>query len=123
VKLSALIGKERLRHAWRGIGIMLRDEPNAPVHAVFTALVIAAGLVLGIGKPEWIAVIVAIMAVWVAEGFNTSIERIGDAVSPEHDPLIGKAKDVAAGAVLLAAIGAAMIGLLVFGPYLVQLFS
>jgi len=102
---------------------MLRDEPNAPVHAVVTALVIAAGLVLGIGKLEWIAVIVAIMAVWVAEGFNTSIERIGDAVSPGHDPLIGKAKDVAAGAVLLSAMGAAMIGLLVFGPYLVQLLS
>jgi len=120
--LKAVVGKKRLRDAWRGIAIILRDEPNAPVHGVVTALVIAAGLVLGIGKLEWIALIVASMAVWVAEGFNTSIERIGDAVSPEHDPLIGKAKDVAAGAVLLSAIGAAMIGLLVFGPYLVQLY-
>ncbi len=58
------------------------------------------------------------MAVWSAEGANTALELLADHVSPEHQPLIGKSKDAAAGAVLLAAMGAVLIGALVFIPYL-----
>ncbi len=61
----------------------------------------------------------AIALVWVSEAFNTALERLGDAVSLEDNPRIGHAKDVAAMAVMLAAVAAALIGLSVFGPYLV----
>ena len=70
---------------------------------------------------EWLAVIAAIGLVWTAEGLNTAIEALVDLVSPEQHPLAGRAKDVAAGAVLLAALAATAIGLLVFGPRLLAL--
>jgi diacylglycerol kinase (ATP) len=61
--------------------------------------------------------------VWTAEALNTAIELLTDLASPEYHPLAGKAKDVAAGAVLIAAIGAIAIGFLVFGPHLYDWFS
>ena len=61
--------------------------------------------------------------VWAAEAANTALEFLADAVSPERHPLVGKAKDVAAGAVLIAAIGAAAIGILVIGPHVLRLFT
>lgn len=66
----------------------------------------------------WTALVLAISIVWLAEGMNTAIEVLADAVSQEQNALIAKAKDVAAGAVLLTAIGAATVGALVFYPYL-----
>jgi diacylglycerol kinase (ATP) len=79
--------------------------------------VIMAGLVWRLSTLEWCAVVVASVTVWVAEGLNTALELLADAVSPAFHPLIGQAKDVAAGAVLLAATGALVIGVLVFGPH------
>ena len=63
------------------------------------------------------------MAVWTAETLNTAIEFLADAVSSEHHPLIEKAKDVAAGAVLISAIGSAVIGTLIFFPYILKLLK
>jgi diacylglycerol kinase (ATP) len=105
-------------HALRGIVALLRSEPNAWIHSIATVVVVALGIVLGIGRGEWCWVIIAIVSVWVAEALNTAIEFLADAVSPDLHPLVGKAKDVAAGAVLIAAAGAAAIGVVVFGPYL-----
>jgi diacylglycerol kinase (ATP) len=72
---------------------------------------------------EWCWMTLAIIGVWLAEALNTAIEFLTDLVSPEFHPLAGKAKDVAAGAVLIAAIGAGVIGMFVFGPHLLRMFS
>jgi diacylglycerol kinase len=104
------------RFAARGIVAMLASEPNARIHAVATVLVVAAGLGFGIERGEWLAVALAIGAVWTAEGFNTAFEALCDVASPERHPRVERAKDVAAGAVLLAALAALAVAGLVFGP-------
>ncbi len=109
------------KHALRGIACMLRGQVNARIHAALSLLVVGLGLYLGLSVVEWCFVVVAIAIVWMAEAFNTAIELVCDLASPEFHPLVKQAKDIAAGAVLLAAIGAAMIGLVVFLPYLLAL--
>ena len=101
---------------------MLKTQTSAWIHAVATVGVCLAGFLFRIHRAEWCAVIVAMMAVWVSEALNTAIEFLGDAVSTDYHPLIGKAKDLAAGAVLISAIGAVVIGLLVFGPHVLEKF-
>ena len=116
--------RERLlsaRHAARGIAMLLRDEPNARIHVFATVLVVLAGFWLHISTVEWGLITLAITVVWAAEAMNTALEHLVDLVSPERHALAGKAKDVAAGAVLLAACGSVAIGLLVFVPRLVSL--
>jgi diacylglycerol kinase (ATP) len=68
---------------------------------------------------EWCLLVLVITAVWVAEGLNTAFEFLCDVASPEFHPLVKKSKDVAAGAVLLSAVGAASVGLLIFIPYVI----
>ncbi len=109
-----------LGHAIRGIAVMLREQRNARVHAAATVIVVGAGLAFGLDLSEWLWIAIAVVIVWMAEAFNTALELLGDAVSPESRPGIGRAKDVAAGAVLIAAVGAAVIGILVLGPYVVR---
>ncbi len=108
-------------HAARGIAMLLRDEPNARIHVFATVLVVLTGFWLHISTVEWGLITLAITVVWVAEAINTALEHLVDLVSPERHTLAGKAKDVAAGAVLLAACGSVAIGLLVFVPRLVSL--
>ncbi len=104
--------------AMAGLIALLRTEPNARNHLAITVLVIIAGLGLGIGAADWRWIIAAFGMVWVAESFNTALERLCDTLHPERDDGIGMVKDLAAGAVLAAAITAAGIGILVFWPYL-----
>ncbi len=117
--LSARV--DSFRDALRGIGAMLATQRNAWIHAVATLAVVGLGFALAIDRGEWLAVVLAIMAVWTAEGLNTAFEALCDVASPEFHPLVARAKDVAAGAVLIAAIGARGIGVLVFGPRLLTL--
>jgi len=105
-----------LRYAGRGVGLLLATQPNARLHAVATVLVGVAGRAWHLAAGDWCAVVLAIGAVWLAEGLNTALEFLADATHPAFHPLVGRAKDVAAGAVLIAALGAVVIGLLVFGP-------
>ena len=105
------------RYAIRGVILMLKSQHNAWLHAIASILVVFVGLLFGISDPEWCWVVLAIMAVWTAEALNTALEFLADAASPEFHPLIGKAKDVAAGAVLISAAGSAAIALLVLGPH------
>jgi diacylglycerol kinase (ATP) len=107
-----------LANAGNGIAHVLLTQRNARIHAAATAGVTAAGLLLDIAARDWCLLVLAMALVWMAEGFNTALEILADAVVPEHHPMIGRAKDVAAGAVLLAAIGAALVGALIFGPLL-----
>lgn len=109
------------RHAIEGIVELLKSQQNAWIHAVATLCVIAAGLFFGVTTGEWSALILAITLVWVAEALNTAFEFLCDVVSPEFHPLVKKSKDVAAGAVLLSAIGAAVVGLVVFLPHLLAI--
>jgi len=117
---------ERLRsfkYAFRGIWIMLKSQQNAWIHAAATILVCCAGLYFHFTKSEWCWIVLAIVAVWTAEAFNTAFEFLADKISKEYHPLIGKAKDVAAGAVLITAFGAAIVGILIIGPYLLNLLK
>jgi diacylglycerol kinase len=109
--------------AFKGIWIMIQSQHNAWIHALATALVVGAGFFFRIAAHEWNWIILAVMAVWTAEALNTAFEFLADATNLTFHPLIGKAKDVAAGAVLLAAIGSAAIGLLVFLPHVMSLIG
>jgi diacylglycerol kinase (ATP) len=112
-----------VRYALRGVGVMLRTQHNAWVHAVATAAALIAGFALQISPGEWLAIILAIIVVWAAEALNTAFEFLCDIASPEFHPTVERAKNVAAGAVLISAVGAAVIGLLIFGPKLLALRS
>jgi diacylglycerol kinase (ATP) len=79
--------------------------------------VVAAGFSAGLSRLEWCAIVLAMMAVWTAEALNTAIELVIDLTSPDMHPMAGRAKDVAAGAVLIAACGAVVVGVLVFAPH------
>ena len=102
--------------ALRGLASMLRTQRHARVHLAASIAVIMAGIILNVSLAEWIALIIVMGLVWMAEAFNTAIETLGDAVTQDYHPLIGRAKDVAAGAVLLAAITATLVGMLIFIP-------
>jgi diacylglycerol kinase len=108
---------ESFRHAFRGISTLLRTQHNAWLHLVATVAVLALGSYCGISHGEWLAVILAIGLVWVAEALNTALELLADEVSLERRDLIGKAKDVGAAGVLLASASAFIVGVLVFAPY------
>mgnify|MGYP000077962059 CR=1 FL=1 len=119
-----IIGRIRsFKYALRGIGVMLVSQHNAWIHALATGVVCGTGWWLEISPPQWCWVVLAIVAVWTAEALNTAFEFLADAASPEFHPLVEKSKDVAAGAVLIAAVGAAVIALLVFGPALAAKLS
>ena len=109
-------------YAVRGVRLMLATQHSAWLHALATTTAVVVGFYLGIDRSEWCWIVLAIVAVWTAEALNTAIELLADVTSPHYHPLIGKAKDVAAGAVLVSAIGAVVIGLLVFGPHLMEKF-
>jgi diacylglycerol kinase (ATP) len=106
------------RFALLGIKKVFISERNFRFHSIATALVTTAGLYFHITKVEWIYMIIAIGFVVVAEAFNSAIEKLVDMVEPQQHPQAGWIKDVAAGAVLLASITAAIIGVLVFLPYI-----
>jgi diacylglycerol kinase (ATP) len=103
-------------YAGRGIRRFLQTEHNARIHLAATVIVIAAAWFFKVSPMEAVALAGAIGLVWVAEMFNTCLERTMDLISKEERPAIGFIKDVAAGAVLVAAIVAAIIGAFVFIP-------
>ncbi len=102
---------------------MFRTEPNAKIHLAFCVLVLIAGCFFHISAMEWCIVILCIAIVLSAEAVNTAIEHLTDLSSPDFHPLAKKAKDAAAGAVLLAAIGAAIAGLIIFLPKILSLIQ
>ncbi len=114
--LSPAARARSFRNAALGIWDVLRTQPNAWIHAAASLAVCAAGFALGVSRGDWVALVLAMTLVWVAESMNTALERLGDATSPGPHPLVGRAKDAAAGAVLIAAIGAGVVGMLVLGP-------
>ncbi len=105
-------------YAFRGLKFMLKTQHNAWIHLAATIAVIAAGIWMNLSFYDWRWIIFAIGFVWVAEIVNTAFEHLCNVVQPEFHASVKAAKDVAAGAVLVAAFTAVILGLLVFLPYL-----
>ena len=112
-----------LRHAIAWIARMIRCQHNAWIHAGATLIVLIAAFLFQVTAADWCWIILAISIVWTAEALNTAFEFLADAASPEFHPLVRDAKDVAAGAVLITAIAAAVIGAIIFWPHVMRLFS
>ena len=108
-------------HAFRGVAQLLASQHNARIHLAAALAVLVLGVTLGVSRLEWALLLLAIGSVWAAEGINSALEWLGDAVAPERHPLVGRAKDAAAAGVLIAAVAAAGVGVLVFAPRLLAL--
>ncbi len=111
--------KKRIKsfgYAGRGIRTVFDSEMNMKIHLVVTLLVIICGFFFKISLTEWLFCLLCFGLVLTAEMMNTAIENFVDLVSPQQHPLAGRAKDIAAGAVLISSIISAIIGLLIFIP-------
>jgi diacylglycerol kinase (ATP) len=104
-------------YAFAGIGFMLRTQHNAWLHLVATVVVVGLGAAVRVSPGDWRWLIAAICMVWAAEAFNTAVEYVCDVVSPERNIAVKHAKDIAAGAVLISALSALLIGAMTFYPY------
>ena len=110
-------------HAIAGLRDIMSTEHNAWIHAIFTVISLFLATWLRIDFMEFVLIIIVITLVWVAEAFNTVLEIVVDMVSPEYTQFAKRAKDIAAGAVLVAAIAAAIIGLIILVPAFSVKFS
>jgi diacylglycerol kinase len=118
--------KDRIRSfkfAFEGLAHFFKTEHNAWIHIVATAVVITLGLVFNVSTHEWLWLSLAIALVFISEIFNSAIERSVDLSTTEINPLAKQAKDLSAGATLVAAIFALIVGLTVFIPHLVDYFG
>lgn len=106
------------RWSIQGLILMLATQHNAWIHALATVVVCGTALWLGLTSLEWCAILFAVVSVWTAEALNTAFELLADAATPEYHPLVGKAKNVAAAAVLISAIGAVIVAVLILFPHL-----
>lgn len=105
-------------YAWCGLRAVVASQHNAWIHVAATVSVVAAGMAVGLSRFEWLALVFAIVSVWAAEALNTAFELLCDVASPQFHPLVGRAKDVAAAAVLICALGAVVVAAFVFVPHL-----
>jgi len=103
--------------ALKGMKTAVVSENNFHIHLTGAIVVIALGWYFHLQRNDWLWLNAAIGLVFITEYLNTAIEKLTDLVSPQHDERAGKVKDIAAGAVLMAAIIAIVIGVLVFFPY------
>ena len=111
------------KYAIEGIISSFRTEKNMKIHVLAMIIVIILGFVFKLDKVEWCFIIIAIISVISAELFNTAIETVVDMVSHERNPKAKLAKDIAAGAVLVVAMGAAIMGVMIFGPKIINIFN
>jgi len=109
------------RYAFVGVRYLLWTQRNAKIQSAIGLAAIGLGVVLGIDRYEWLALLVTITLVIAAEGVNTALEAIVDLTSPEYHTLAKIAKDVGAGTVLITAIASVIIGIVLFLPHLLPL--
>jgi diacylglycerol kinase (ATP) len=109
------------RYAFSGINLLIKTQIHARIHVSAILAVSTLGWCLGINPTEWMILILCFGSVLSAEGMNSAIEALTDLVSPEYHPLAGKAKDLAAGAVLILALMSIIIGGIIFIPKIVKL--
>lgn len=107
---------ESYLNAQNGVLKVLSKQRNFLIEIVVAVLVVAAGFILSINSIEWCIVLICIALVISLEATNSALENLADALKPEFHPLVGKAKDVAAGAVLVASVFAGIIGIIIFAP-------
>lgn len=103
--------------AWRGLRAAFSEQPNLRIHAGAASLVVVAGLFFEISVGDWALLALCVGLVVVAELFNTAIEYLVDMVQPQFEPRAGKVKDIAAAAVLMAAITSIIVAVLIFMKY------
>lgn len=106
--------------AFQGLSFVLKTQKNAWLHLLATVVVIAISLVLQIDRLEWLAILLVVGLVWMAEFLNTAFEVIVDLASPEIHPLAKIGKDVGAASVLIAAFLSIVVGILVLGPKILE---
>lgn len=117
-KFSIIKRAQSFNHAGRGLIIFLKTTHSAWVHIAIFIVAILAGLFFHITKIEWLMIFIVSGIVFVSEAFNTAIEIDMDLTSPEYHPYARDTKDVSAGAVLISATLACMVGLIIFFPYI-----
>lgn len=122
-KFSIIKRAESFTHAGRGLFIFIKSTHNAWVDIAVFIFVILMGLIFAITKVEWMMIFIVSGMVFISEAFNTAIEIDMDLTSPTYHPYAKDTKDVAAGAVLLSAILAAVVGIMIFAPYIKVLFK
>jgi len=108
------------RNALRGLVQLFRTERNAQIELVIAIVVVALGFLFNFNTQEWFILLLCIFLVIAFEALNTALEKALDRLHPDRHPLIGQAKDLAAGAVLLVSIFAAIVGILLFYPHVVK---
>jgi diacylglycerol kinase len=108
-------------YAFQGIRTLVTTQPHAQLHLLATIVVVTAGIRIGLRRWEWVAIMLCIGMVWMAEALNTALEFLADEVSLEQRERIGKAKDVAAAGVLIVAMISVVIAALVFWNHLARL--
>ena len=108
----------RIGCALHGLKVLIITQHHAQLHAVATLAVVIAGRVFHLRRWEWVAILLSIGIVWMAEAFNTALEFLGDEISLDHRERIGKAKDLAAAGVLIVAATSVIITLLIFWNHL-----
>lgn len=106
-------------NALKGLAGAVRDEAHMRFHVIAALAVVAVAAFFGVTAVEWGILVLCIALVLAAEVFNSAIERLADVAQPRHDERIRLVKDMAAGAVLVLAVGAAVVGLVIFIPYLI----
>jgi len=107
------------RFAFEGLNSFFSTQHNAIIHLIMTLIAFTAAVLYNVTKVEAIAIALAIGFVWVAELFNTAVEKLADLISTDHRPEIKFIKDVSAAAVLLSAAAAFITGAIIFLPKLV----
>ncbi len=107
-------------YALAGLRSLWKSEAHSKIHAIATFVVIMAGIGIGISPLEWFMVMAAVVLVWITEAINTGLESLCDLVHPDPHPLVKKVKDIAAGAVLIAALFALGVGIAVFLPHFIR---
>ncbi len=124
-KPNSLIARWRLKfaNALRGLAVGSRDQSSFYVHLLAMIVVVALACWLQVSRVEWLTLIVCITIVLTAELLNSAIEHLARAITREENPEIRDALDIASGAVLLAALGAVVVGVLVFGWPLLKCFT
>lgn len=106
--------------AFSGVWYAVRSQPNFAVHIYATIFALSLGLMLNISELEWLVIILTIVLVFTTEMINTAIESMTDLITKEYHVKAKIAKDVSAGMVLLSAIGSVIIGIIIFGPKLLN---
>jgi len=117
-EFSVVKRAQSFTHAWRGIVVFFKSTHNAWIHATLFIGALLLGIYFDITRIEWMMLILVSGFVFVSEAFNTALEIDIDLTSPEYHPYARDTKDVAAGAVLIAALTAGIVGLFIFAPYI-----